>query len=93
VREPVFIDPASDGFGHPAEFGIRTALEPVVKLEFECDVVRPSLLAFEKTVVKSGHGSWGVYTQGWRALFVRFLRSLGWGLANSSLAVQTVRIA
>src|ERR1017187_1179391 len=61
--EFVLVDPSSDGFGHSAELGIRTALKLIVALEFERDVVRPSLLAFEKAVVESGHGSWGIYTK------------------------------
>jgi hypothetical protein len=32
-------------------------------LEFERDIVRPSFLAFEKAIVKSGHGSKGEYTR------------------------------
>jgi len=35
----------------------------IVALEFERDVVRPSLLTREKAIVEGGHGSWGIYTK------------------------------
>jgi hypothetical protein len=59
----VLADPASDGFGHPPEVGVRTTLDLIIALEFEGDIVRPALLAFEKAVVESGHASWGIYTK------------------------------
>jgi hypothetical protein len=35
----------------------------IVALEFERDVVRPSLLTLEKAIVEGRHGSWGIYTK------------------------------
>jgi hypothetical protein len=61
--EAVLGDPPPDGFGHAAEFGVGATLNLIVALEFECDVVRPALGAFDKTVVESGHESWGIYTK------------------------------
>src|SRR5712691_2674929 len=63
VSESVFGDPSSDGFGHAAEFGIRATLDVVVTLEFQCDVIRPAIRAFDKTVVEGGHRSRGIYTK------------------------------
>jgi hypothetical protein len=63
VRETAFGDPSSHRLSHPAEFGIRTTLEPIAALKLQRDVVGPALRALDKTVVKSGHGSWGIYTK------------------------------
>src|ERR1700693_3849620 len=60
--ESVFLDPSPDGFCHAAKLGVRTALNLIVALEFERDVVRPSLLTLEKAIVEGGHGR-GEYTR------------------------------
>ena len=63
MREFTLADPAPHGFGHAAELGVRATLNLIVALDFERDVVRPALRAFEKAVVESGHESWGIYTK------------------------------
>ncbi len=70
--EPVFVDPSSDGFCHAAEFGVSATLKLIVSLKFKRDIVRPSLLAFEKAVIEGGHGSWGIYTK--NGQLCRFIR-------------------
>ena len=62
---PFLGDPSSDGLGHPAEFGVGAALDLILALQFERDIVRPALRAFDKTVIESGHESWGIYTKIW----------------------------
>ena len=60
--EICFRDPASHRFGHPAKLGIGATLDLIVALEFERNIVRPALLALDKAVVKSGHGSmWNIH--------------------------------
>src|SRR5580658_1562242 len=83
--ESVFVDPPSDGFSHPAQLGIGAAVNLVVALEFERDVVRPSLLALEKAVVESGHGSWGIYTKN---SFTAEFAGVGKTQSNGSLALS-----
>ena len=61
-RKSVFADPSSNGFRHAAKFGVSTAFDLIVALEFQRDVVRPSLLALKKAVVESGHDR-GEYTR------------------------------
>src|SRR5258708_1303317 len=63
AHKSVFADPSPDRLGHPAQFRIGAALELSVPLEFERDIVRPALRAFDEAVVESGHGSWGLYTK------------------------------
>ena len=60
---PFSVNPSSHGFRHAAEFGVRATLDVIVTLEFESDVVRPALRAFDKAVVESGHESCGIYTK------------------------------
>jgi hypothetical protein len=74
THKSVFLDPSPDGFCHSAKLGVGTALNLIVALEFERDVVRPSLLALEKAIVESGHGSWGIYT---KTLFTALRRIVG----------------
>ncbi len=62
-RESLFGDPSSDRFSHAAKFGVGATLDAIIALELQCDVVRPALRAFEKTVVESGHESCGIYTK------------------------------
>jgi hypothetical protein len=45
------------------KFGVGATLEVIVALNFQSDVVRPTLRAFDKTVVESGHESCGIYTK------------------------------
>jgi hypothetical protein len=45
------------------EFFISAALDMIVALKFQRDVVWPALRAFDKTVVKSRHESCGIYTK------------------------------
>src|SRR5271166_1791122 len=62
-RESVFGNPFSHGFGHAVKFGVGTTFDLIVALEFEGNVIWPALRAFDKPVVESGHGSWGIYTK------------------------------
>src|SRR5437879_1920937 len=59
----VLCDPASDRLRHPPQFSIGATLDPIGKLQFQRNVLRPALGALDKTVVESGHGSWGIYTK------------------------------
>src|ERR1700733_7911827 len=68
-RESVFRDPSPDGFCHTSEFCVRAALDLVMSLEFQCDVVRPALCAFDKAVVEGGHGLWVNIPEIQRCLF------------------------
>ena len=63
AHESVLGDPSSDGFGHAAELVVRATLDLIVALKFQCDVFRPALRAFDKTVVESGHETCGIYTK------------------------------
>ncbi len=54
--DPSFVNPAADGFGHVVEFGVGVALDLVLALEFDGDIVRPALGAFDETIVERGHG-------------------------------------
>src|SRR5580704_5709744 len=63
MRKPVFSDPSSHRFRHMTKFGIGATFAVSVRLEFECDVIRPALRTFDKTVIKRRHGSWGIYTK------------------------------
>src|SRR5260370_42646562 len=72
AHKSVLADPSADRFGHSAQFRVGAALELIVPLEFERDIVRPALRAFDEAVVESGHGSWGLYT---KILRSRHLRS------------------
>jgi hypothetical protein len=49
--------PAADGFGHLASFGVSVAFDLVVALDFERDVLRPALFGFDELVVERGHGT------------------------------------
>ncbi len=61
--DPIFGSPSPHGFRHPVKFGIGTTLDVIMALNFQSDVVRPALRAFDKTVVESGHESCGIYTK------------------------------
>jgi hypothetical protein len=52
---PPLDDPASYGFGHPTQLSVGVALNCVLLLDFDSDVLWPALLAFHKAIVKSGH--------------------------------------
>ena len=56
-------DPLPDSFGHTAEFRIAATLHVIVALQFQRNLIRPALGALHKTVIESGHGSWGIYTK------------------------------
>jgi len=43
------------------EFGVGAALDVIVALDFERNVIRPALRAFDKAVIERGHGSWKYY--------------------------------
>ena len=59
-----FGHPTADGFGHAMKFGIGAAFNVVVSLQFQRDVLRPALGAFDEAVVERGHaGSRGIYTK------------------------------
>jgi hypothetical protein len=45
------------------KFGVRAAFEVIVALEFERDVVWPTLGAFHKAIVEGGHSSRRIYTK------------------------------
>ena len=63
MRESVFDDPAADGLCHAVKFGIGAAFDVIVALQFERDIVRPTLGAIDKAVVEGGHSSWRIYTK------------------------------
>src|SRR5258708_1092233 len=63
ASESVLGDPSPDRFGHPADPPIRTTVDVIMTLQFQRGVVRPASGALDKTVVESGHGSWGIYTK------------------------------
>ena len=61
--ESVFNDPSSYRFGHPAKLGISATLDVTRTLQLQRNIVRPALLAFDKTIIESGHESSGIYTK------------------------------
>ena len=91
ASESAFSDPSPHGFRHPVKLSIRAALDVIVALDFQRDVVRPALRAFDKPVVESGHESCGIYTKKLRCTtycFVQFRRaSFGTGQSSRSCIV------
>src|SRR5260221_21625 len=61
--EAIFRDPPAHGFGHAAKVGVSTALDVIVALEFQRDIVRPALGTLDKAIVECGHSSWRIYTK------------------------------
>jgi len=60
----LFIDnPTAYRFGHAAQFGISTTFQVIRALKLKRNVIGPAVGAFAKTVVESGHRSWGIYTK------------------------------
>ena len=55
-------EPAPHGFGHLAGLGVGVALDLVLALDFEGDVLGAALFGFDKLVVESGHERRGKYT-------------------------------
>src|SRR4051812_33409452 len=47
--------PRADGFRHPPQLGVGVALDIFGRLDFNRDVLRPALCAFDKAVVEGGH--------------------------------------
>jgi hypothetical protein len=45
------------------KLGVGTALDMIMVLDFQRDVVWPTLRAFDKAIVESGHESCGIYTK------------------------------
>ena len=54
--------PAADRFGHLASLGEGVALDLVLALDFEGDILRAALFGFDKLIVESGHEGRGKYT-------------------------------
>lgn len=60
ARELAFDDPPGHGLGHAVQLAVSAAFELIVPLEFDGDIVRPSLDTLDEAVVERGHGSVGV---------------------------------
>src|SRR5580693_8595113 len=63
ASQSVFRNPSAYGFRHLVKLGVGAALDVIVALDFQSDVIRPALRAFDKTIVESGHESCGIYTK------------------------------
>src|SRR5450631_2265965 len=63
VGKSVLGNPPANRFGHAVQFFVGAAFDVIVALEFERDIGRPALRAFNKAIVEGGHSSWRIYTK------------------------------
>src|ERR1035437_5749539 len=66
MRECPYRNPSAHRFRHAAQFGVGATFEMIVTLQFQRDIVRPALGAFNKAIVEGGHWSWRIYTKACR---------------------------
>ena len=57
-RQLSFCEPSPNRFGHAPQCCIGMPLNLIVALDFDSDVIRPSLGTQNELVVKTGHSSW-----------------------------------
>src|ERR1700730_17528043 len=89
MGESVFRDPAPHRFGHAAKFGVGATFDVIVALQFQRDIGRPALGAFDKAIVERGHSSWRIYTKS----VSNRCGAAGWPRKNSAIRSSRLRAA
>jgi hypothetical protein len=66
--DSILDNPSPHGFGHPPQFGVTAALEVVVALNLQSNILRPALGTLDKTIVERWHGLWAILQEAARKI-------------------------